>query len=164
MGAEKMGAEKMGAEKGRAKKIPTPSYWILFNYERRWLGMMTKMKKMNVLIYQVTRFARDNRKWNISTQYLWKNYIFRHFLNGPISNFFILISKIFNKKVMVILFYFSKHLSNVLKYENLFFQIFDYWCNIKIKSISNQHFWMHFSKTNHKGRGEKSKSFIPPAI
>ena len=48
-----------------AKKFPTPSYWILFKYERRWLGMMTKMKKMNVLIYQVTRFARDkNTEWD----------------------------------------------------------------------------------------------------
>ena len=56
--ARKKGARKKGA---RAKKIPTPSYWIYFNYERRWLGMMTKMKKMNVLIYQVTRFARDNK-------------------------------------------------------------------------------------------------------
>ena len=53
-------ARKKGTQKMRIEKFPTPSYWILFNYERRWLGMMTKMKKMNVLIYQVTRFARDN--------------------------------------------------------------------------------------------------------
>ena len=43
-----------------AEKFPPPATGILVNFERRWLGMMTKMKKMNVLIYQVTRFARDN--------------------------------------------------------------------------------------------------------
>ena len=53
MRAEKW-VRKMGAE-----KFPTPATGILVNFERRWLGMMTKMKKMNVLIYQVTRFACD---------------------------------------------------------------------------------------------------------
>ena len=50
------------ARKMRAKKFPTPSYWDYFNYDRRWPGMMTKMKKMNILNYQVTHFARNNKK------------------------------------------------------------------------------------------------------
>ena len=54
---------KMPAENGRAKSFPSQTTGILVNFERRWLSMMTKMKKMNVLIYQVTRFARDNNKW-----------------------------------------------------------------------------------------------------
>ena len=48
--------QKMGA-----KNFPPLATGILVNFERRWLGMMTKMKKLNVLIYQVTRFARDNK-------------------------------------------------------------------------------------------------------
>ena len=38
-----------------------PATGILFDYEQRWLGMMTKMKKINVLNYQVTHFTRDNK-------------------------------------------------------------------------------------------------------
>ena len=56
-----MGAEKSALENA-LKNFPPPATGILVNFERRWLGMMTKMKKMNVLIYQVTRFARDNKK------------------------------------------------------------------------------------------------------
>ena len=52
---------KMHAENGRAKNFPSQTTGILVNFERRWLGMMTKMKKMNVLIYQVTCFARDKK-------------------------------------------------------------------------------------------------------
>ena len=54
--------QEMGAENGMRKKFPPPATEILVNFEQRWLGMMTKMKKMNVLIYQVTRFARDKKK------------------------------------------------------------------------------------------------------
>ena len=46
-------------KKAREKISHPPATGILVNFERSWLGMMTKMKKMNALIYQVTRFARD---------------------------------------------------------------------------------------------------------
>ena len=55
-------AHGKGPRKMGARKISNPqTTGILANFERRWLGMMTKMKKINVLIYQVTRFARDNK-------------------------------------------------------------------------------------------------------
>ena len=53
---------KMHAENGRAKKFPSQTTGILVNFERRWLGMTKKMKKMNVLNYQVIRFARNKNK------------------------------------------------------------------------------------------------------
>ena len=46
-----------------AENFPSPATGILVNFERRWLGMMTKMKKMNVLNYQITRFARLSYKY-----------------------------------------------------------------------------------------------------
>ena len=67
----------MGAENGRwkwvLKNFPPQATGILVDFERRWLGMMTKMKKMNVLIYQVTRFARDNKSNNYKETHLEKN-------------------------------------------------------------------------------------------
>ena len=69
----------MGTENGRAKNFPPPATGILVNFERRWLGMMTKMKKINVLIYQVTRFARD--------KYILKNpKIYKTFEENELSN------------------------------------------------------------------------------
>ena len=58
---QEVGAEK-GCGKRAPKNFPPPATEFFFNYEWRWLGMMMKMKKMNVLIYQVTRFSRDNSK------------------------------------------------------------------------------------------------------
>ena len=62
---QEVGAEnergKCSRKTGVPKIFPTPATGILVNFERRWLGMMTKMKKMNVLIYQVTRFARNKK-------------------------------------------------------------------------------------------------------
>ena len=52
------------ALKKALRTFPPPATEILINYERRGLGIMMKMKKINVLNYQVTRFARNNNVSN----------------------------------------------------------------------------------------------------
>ena len=44
------------------KKFPPPATGFFINYEQRWQGMMKKMKKTNVLNYQVTRLTRNNKQ------------------------------------------------------------------------------------------------------